>query len=164
MTFGRRNKKEIPKETNKEMEKSKTVIKGFVEKNDLEKPTFTGNAQVAQRSRPDDVGIGIVSAQKNPMLSPSRQTPASASVPTQLRKGNRRGKNTTVVSLQMPVELVKVLDDIADAGAFRNRSDVILQAVRAFPEVSRRIFEARIKGASQDHVKKSFLEETSVCL
>jgi len=60
-------------------------------------------------------------------------------------KGNRRGKNTTVVSLQMPIELVRVLDEIADAGAFRNRSDVILQAVRAYPEVSRRISKLETK-------------------
>jgi hypothetical protein len=60
-------------------------------------------------------------------------------------KGKRRGKNTVVVSMQMPEALVKVLDEIADAGAFRNRSDVILQAVRAYPEVSRRLskLEAR---------------------
>jgi hypothetical protein len=60
-------------------------------------------------------------------------------------KGKEGQENTTVVSLQMPVELVKVLDDISDAGAFRHRSDVILQAVRAFHEVSRRISRLETK-------------------
>ena len=76
-------------------------------------------------------------------LSP--KATASPVANNKIGKGNRRGKNTTVVSLQMPVELVKVLDEIADAGAFRNRSDVILQAVRAFPEVSRRISRLETK-------------------
>ncbi len=53
----------------------------------------------------------------------------------------RKPKNTVVVSLQMPAALVKVLDDIRDAGAYSSRSDVILQAIRSHPEVSKRLLK-----------------------
>jgi hypothetical protein len=60
-------------------------------------------------------------------------------------KGKRRPRNTVVVSLQMPAALVKVLDEIVEAGAYRSRSDVILQAVRSHPEVSRRLTRLEAK-------------------
>ncbi len=55
------------------------------------------------------------------------------------KKGNRRPKNTVVISLQMPVTLVKVLDEIVDLGGYRSRSDIILQAVRSHTDVSKRL-------------------------
>jgi hypothetical protein len=67
------------------------------------------------------------------------QSPKSSPVQLQKTKSKRRPKNTVVVSLQMPEVLVKVLDQIVDAGAYRNRSDLILQAVRAHPDVSKRL-------------------------
>ncbi len=60
-------------------------------------------------------------------------------------KGKRRPRNTVVVSLQMPAALVKVLDEIVEAGAYRSRSDIILQAVRSHAEVSRRLARLEAK-------------------
>jgi hypothetical protein len=114
-------------------------------RNDIEKRTLTVDSSGAQSSTPDDVRIGVVSAPEGPRPSPSMLTPTSAPAPARIKKGNRRGKNTTVVCVQMPIELVKVLDEMADAGAFRNRSDVILQAVRSFPDVRRRISKLETK-------------------
>ena len=65
------------------------------------------------------------------------------------KRGKRRPKNTAVVSLQMPAALIKVLDEIVEAGAYRSRSDVILQAVRAHSEVSRRLARLEAKQPSQ---------------
>jgi hypothetical protein len=123
----------------------KKKVKDSEEMNDIEERTLTINPTMAQSSGSDAGGAGVVTAPEDPTSSSSMMTPTTGPLPSKIKKGNRRGKNTVVVSLQMPVELVNILDEIADAGAFRNRSDVILQAVRAFPDVSRRISKLESK-------------------
>jgi hypothetical protein len=75
--------------------------------------------------------------------SPAQGPPSPTKLPA--KKSKRRPKNTTVVSLQMPLGLVKVLDDIVSAGAYRSRSDLILQAVRSHPDVSKRLINLEVK-------------------
>ncbi len=61
------------------------------------------------------------------------------------KKGDRRPKNTQVISMQMPKALIKVLDEIVEAGAYRSRSDLMLQAIRTFPVVDERLMSIKPK-------------------
>ena len=106
---------------------------------------------------PNSEGHKETRAQSRPAAALTTQAkPAAAPTPQQFakKKTRRRPKNTVVVSLQMPEALVKVLDDIVSAGAYRSRSDVIMQTVRAHPEVSRRLARLEAKGPETANKKQ----------
>jgi hypothetical protein len=86
-------------------------------------------------------GSHVTEHQKQAKTPPSSAPHPPTAEPEQARpvKGKRRPKNTVVVSLQMPAALVKVLDEIVELGAYRSRSDLILQAVRSHTDVSKRL-------------------------
>jgi hypothetical protein len=136
-------KTKVPKNGEKE-ERSKVVEEVIEERNELTEHVISDSPSVL-RLTPAEEGNGSVSIQENLIRSLTPTETISPVVDNKIGKANRRGKNTVVVSLQMPIELVNIPDEIADAGAFRNRSDVILQAVRAFPDVSRRISKLETK-------------------
>jgi hypothetical protein len=111
------------------------------------------NSESGTRTTPS-IAASVTHQSANPSASPRvpepqkqlKTPPASAThaphktagqAPT--TRGRRRPKNTVVVSLQMPTALVRVLDEIVDAGGYRSRSDLILQAVRSHSDVSRRL-------------------------
>jgi len=114
------------------------------ERNELTEHVISDSPSVL-RLTPAEEESGAVLIQENLTRPLTPTETISPVVSNKIGKANRRGKNTVVVSLQMPIELVNIPDEIADAGAFRNRSDVILQAVRAFPDVSRRISKLETK-------------------
>lgn len=105
---------------------------------------------------PNSEGHKETRAQSRPVAAVTTQAKqAAATTPQQFaKKTRRRPKNTVVVSLQMPEALVKVLDDIVSAGAYRSRSDVIMQTVRAHPEVSRRLARLEAKGPETANKKQ----------
>lgn len=86
-------------------------------------------------------GSHVTEPQKQTKTPPTSAPHPQTTAPAQARpiKGKRRPKNTVVVSLQMPAELVRVLDEIVELGAYRSRSDLILQAVRSHNDVSKRL-------------------------
>jgi len=86
-------------------------------------------------------GSHVTEPQKQAKTPPMSASQAPTNTPAQARpiKGKRRPKNTVVVSLQMPAALVRVLDEIVELGAYRSRSDLILQAVRSHTDVSKRL-------------------------
>lgn len=126
------------------------------------KPVYSNESQSIQSKITQSGSVSTVSSSTSaiPVSSPNIPPPqkagpvipkAAPTVPSRISatskkgKGKRRPRNTVVVSLQMPAALVKVLDEIVEAGAYRSRSDVILQAVRSHPEVSRRLARLEAK-------------------
>jgi len=98
-------------------------------------------ATAASQNATPIAGSHVTEHQKQTKTPPSSAPHPPTTAPAQARpvKGKRRSKNTVVVSLQMPAALVRVLDDIVDIGAYRSRSDLILQAVRSHTDVSKRL-------------------------
>ncbi len=81
--------------------------------------------------------------------SKPKQPTAFASTNAGKKRGNRKPKNTRTVSLQMPRTLIRVLDEIVEVGAYRNRSDLMLQAIRTYPVIDERLRLLKSKQVQQ---------------
>ena len=105
-------------------------------------------ADAAKAQSPVSNAVSTAPATRKAAANPSSNTARPSNgilAQTKAEKRKRRPKNTVVVSMQMPSTLVKVLDDIVETGTYRSRSDLILQAVRSYPNVSNRLLKLEPK-------------------